>query len=48
MPIHQKKTSKSTGYFQYGTTGKKYYYKTVLGQKRAKAKAILQMKAIKS
>jgi len=46
MPIKQQITSSTTGYYQFGTHGKKYYYKTLKGKEQAKKKAIKQAIAI--
>jgi hypothetical protein len=45
MPIFNKRDSKGA-YFQFGTTGHKYYYKTAKGRSLAKAKCEKQMRAI--
>lgn len=46
MPVHSGVDNIKGHYFQYGTKGKKYYYKTVIGKKRAYTKAIKQGQAI--
>ena len=46
MPIH-KGVDNIGYYFQYGTTGKRYYFNTELGRKRAYNKALNQTRAIK-
>jgi hypothetical protein len=46
MPIREIKTSPTTGYFIYGVSGKRYYYKNLKGRMNAKAKSIKQMIAI--
>ena len=53
MPIMREETTKDgerVGYFQYGSSGKKYYYEPGNKQSREKAyqKALKQMKAIKA
>ena len=45
MPVNKKK-DKIGKYYQYGKTGKKYYYKTERGEKISRTKANKQMKAI--
>lgn len=50
MPIHGGRDSRLGSYFQYGTRGKKYYYKdgNKLSEQKAYDKAIKQMEAILS
>lgn len=45
MPIHQG-IEQDKQYFQYGQTGKKYYFTTEIGKQRALHKAKKQMSAI--
>ncbi len=45
MPLHQGSDSKGA-FWQWGTHGKKYHYKTVKGGETAKKKAIAQAVAI--
>jgi hypothetical protein len=46
MPIREISTGPNSGYFIYGTKGKRYYYKTLKGRMNAKAKSIKQAIAI--
>lgn len=46
MPIHLR-SDLSGKFFQYGESGKKYYFKTEIGKKRAYTKARKQTSAIK-
>lgn len=46
MPVREYKTGQTTGYFKWGDSGKRYYYKTLKGRLNAKAKAIKQAIAI--
>lgn len=50
MPIHRGRTKDGKGYYQYGKSGKKYYYKSgsAISRNRAKQKAVNQMIAIHS
>ena len=47
MPVVHGK-DKDGKFFRYGKSGKKYYYKTEIGKKRAKSLAMKQGRAIKS
>jgi hypothetical protein len=46
MPIHETVYSRNSGYFQYGNSGKKYYYYTLQGRKTAYELARKQERAI--
>lgn len=47
MPINNREDKKGR-YYQYGESGKKYYYHTVIGKERAYQKALRQAQAIKA
>jgi hypothetical protein len=47
MPV-QRGTDRKGGFYRYGKSGKKYRYSSESGRKKAKAKASMQGRAIKS
>jgi hypothetical protein len=47
MPVHKGSDNRGN-FFQYGTTGKRYYYKTDKGEKLALNRANKQGKAIQT
>lgn len=46
MPIRHIKTGPTSGYFIYGNSGKRYYYKTLKGKTLAHLKSVKQAIAI--
>ena len=47
MPIYNRYDEiKRLSYFQYGETGKKYYYKNLIEKRKSYEKALKQTKAI--
>lgn len=46
MPVREYKTGQTTGYFKWGDSGKRYYYKTLKGKTLAHLKSVKQAIAI--